>query len=608
MEDREHEPRQVRFSVLGPLSAEIDGRALSLGPLKQRLVLATLLCRPNAPVPIDVLMDSVWPENPPRTARKNLQVYVSTLRKLLCDGSGRDRIPHQAGGYVLRVAPPELDTFRFQALARSGRDDAAGGAPASAARLLRQALDLWRGEAYPGLDCSELIRSEAERLERQYLGVFEDWAEAEVLLGSAPLVAEAIGEIAERHPLRERLRAAQMTALHQVGRQAEALAVYDGLRQVLARELGLAPSAALEGLYKTILTGGRSGTRHKPRPPGADRIITTRTVLPPDIADFTGRQEQVRELLEVVGTGRGRVALAVGPVGVGKTTLVTHVAHRLRDEFPDGRFMVKLRHEDGSSRPRSAVLAELARLTGLAGRMPEDADQATAVWRSWLAERKVLLVLDDAPDEGSVRQLLPGAGAGAALVTSRAHLAGLASAQRVEVPPFSAGQAVDLLGRIIGPDRIHSDLPAAQQIVAASGLLPLGIRVSGLKLAVLRHLPLHEYATRLADPLTVLDELAVGDIALLPRLADGWQDMPEPRRTALIRLARLPVSRLFTLHEGAAALGCGTAQALRELESLIDTGAVGSPVTETTSDAALYTIPRLTHLYARRMSPAGTPC
>ncbi|MDH6579914.1 BTAD domain-containing putative transcriptional regulator [Kitasatospora sp. MAP5-34] len=589
---------RVRFSVLGPLVVEAGGRSVRLGSLKQRQVLALLLCRANSPVSVDLLTDTLWQGEPPRTARKNLQVYMSGLRKLLGDETGHDRLGHHLSGYQLQVAPDELDVVRFEALARAGRAAAARGESALAARLLGQALDLRRGQPLLGLCCSEPLQAEAERLDARYLAAYEDWAEAQLELGDVQAVTDGIGELVERHPLRERLQAARMSALHRSGRRTEALSAYDVLRQLLARELGLAPSPPLEALYRSILQDG-------PQPFRGSAPGSGRTLLPPDAADFTGHRAQVRELTEALRGGRGQVAVLVGPAGVGKTALATHVAHRLREDFPDGRLLVNLRSDDGTPRGWTSVLAELLQVTGLTGRVPELPGQAAAVWRGWLADRRVLLVLDDAPDESAVRALLPGSWAGAAIVTSRTQLAGLAPVHRVEVPPYSDEEALELLGRIIGGDRVRSDPDAARQIVAASGLLPLAVRVSGLRLAVLRHLPLAEYAARLADPGTVLDELAVGDIAVRPRLETGWRDLTEAGRRALLRLGRLPLALPFTLQDAAAALGCGLSAALRELEFLIDTGAVTSPAAEVTAHAVLYALPRLTQVYARERALAA---
>jgi hypothetical protein len=208
-------------------------------------------------------------------------------------------------------------------------------------------------------------------------------------------------------------------------------------------------------------------------------------------------------------------------------------------------------------------------------------------------------VLDDAPDEAAVRPLLPGSGRGRAIVTARTQLAGLAPAHRVQVPALCAAEALDLLGRLVGTGRVLSDRPAAERVVTACGLLPLAVRTAGLKLAVLRHLPLAEFADRLADPGALLDELAVGDVRVRPHAAEEWERLSERHRSTLRRLAGLPLRGWFTADEAAAALGVEARGTQRELELMIEAGAVLPSESEVTAHAAVYSLPYLTHLYAR---------
>ncbi|WP_431782472.1 BTAD domain-containing putative transcriptional regulator [Streptomyces chumphonensis] len=583
-------PVALRFTVLGPLTARCGGTSLSLGPLKQRLVLAMLLCSPNRAVPVSTLTEAVWEDAPPRTARKNLQVYVSTLRGILADAGAGDRLTHQAGGYHLSLGPDEVDVLRFNELARTGRSAAGQGAPAAAARLLRRALDLWQGPPLAELSGSPAVAAEAERLEARRVQAHEDWAEAELALGNAGDVADVTAELAETHPLRERLIAAQMNALYATGRQTEALAVYDGLRQRLAAELGLEPSPPLSALYRSMLSGDRG-------PVGARPQRTARCLLPADLSDFTGRRELVEELTDVLSGGWCRLAALTGPVGVGKTALAVHAAHRLARRFPDGRLLVRMRADDGTRRPARDVLAEALRCAGLPEPRPGHPEEAAARWREWLAQHRVLLVLDDAADEAAVRPLVPDAGESAVLVTARCRLAGLAGAYRLEVPPFTPGEALELLGRLIGPARVCGDPTAADTILATAGLQPLAVRAAGLKLAVLRHLPLREFAARLSAPEALLDELAAGDVDVRRRVAESWRDLSEANGALLRRLGALS-DPVFTLHQASTALRCDAEPLRRRLEALIDAGVLSVPDVEVTAHAVRYELPCLTRLYA----------
>ncbi|ARF72631.1 AfsR family transcriptional regulator [Kitasatospora albolonga] len=612
----------VYFSLLGPLTARRDGHPLPLGPRKQRLVLATLLARPNTPVPVDVLTDAVWPEDPPRTARKNLQVYVSAARTLLggAGSDGRDRVVHGCGGYRLRIDEGELDTLRFRSLARAGRAAGERGDLRTAARLLREALDLWEGPPLNDLRDSTGVAEEAERLEARCLTVYEDWAETEIELGRAAVAVDGLRDLVERHPLRERLRAAWMNSLHQSGRQAEALAVYDDYRQLLARELGLEPSPAMAALYGAMLGRGRAA-----RPSANTRNTSRRTALPAAPRDFTGRREELRDLLAVLGSADERVVIVSGPAGSGKSALALRAAHLLGDGFPDGRFHVRVRREDGTTRTPAEVLGALGRLSGApvpagqegaagpegapegagggAAAVSQDAEDA---WQEWLSQHRALIVLDDVPDEASVRGLLPRSGPSSVVLTARGQLAGLAPVHRIALASLADGEALELLGKLIGAGRLRTDPGSALRIVRACGALPLAVGVGGMRLSVLRHLPLAEYADRLGDMSAALDELVAGDVSVRLRMASGWQDLTADDRRALGRLAGAVQDGGFTLDGAMEALGCGERAAIRTVESLIDAGAVTSPTGEVTAHAALYEVPRLLCLYAREREDSRT--
>ncbi|MGW4383231.1 BTAD domain-containing putative transcriptional regulator [Kitasatospora sp. NPDC004531] len=579
----------LRFRLLGPLGAETDRGPLALGSLKQRAVLAALLGHPNALLSTGLLTEAVWEDEPPRSARKNLQVYVSGLRAAL----GAERLLHRPGGYELHVAEGELDVLRFDALVRSGREAAARREDRQAARLLGEALRLWQGPPLPELRHSAPLRAIAERLTGRYLGAVEDWAEVELRLGHAGPVAHALADLADRHPLRERLQAVHLLALHGAGRRAEALAAFAQLRRQLSRELGLSPGPELEACHRELLAD-------RPAPPPARR--PGRTVLPPDTTAFTGREEELAELTELVRAvrGAGRPVVLTGPVGVGKSALAIRAAHALREEFPDGRLFVGLRDAVGRPRDPQEVAADLARLLS-ADRPAEQAPdpvRTRARWREWLAERRVLVVLDGVADEHTAQALLPPGGPATVLVTARTPLVGLGAAHRVDLAPFPLPQALALLSLLVGAHRVDAAPDAAERIVTGCGLLPSAVRLAGYKLAALRHLPLREFADRLADPRRALDELAVGETRLRDRLDAQWHALDPDQRDTLARLARHPWTPTFDLAHACRALALDSARALDALERLIMGGVLLCPAEEVSAHAARYALPRPTHLHA----------
>ncbi|MGI5229700.1 BTAD domain-containing putative transcriptional regulator [Actinoallomurus sp. CA-142502] len=570
------------FGILGPLQVVENGRSVDLGSRKQQVVLAALLSRANSLVSFDALVEALWDEAPPQTARKNIQVYVSALRRLVSEGSG-SRISYQTGGYVFHAAPAELDSLRFEQQARSG-------APA-------EALGLWRGPALDGFQDVPLISAAAQRLERRFLVVFEDWAEAEIAAGGGSATIERLTEVAQRHPLRERLRMLQMTALCRAGRRSEALAVYDELRQALAHELGLSPSQALVGFYQSLLREPEP-TAPEPDAPARGRAPS---LLPWDPPAFTGRTAAVRRLRDALVRDGNRLTVVTGPLGAGKTALAVHLAHRLGDHFPDGRLFVRLRGEDGTPRPFEDVVSQLLPVDS-----PRSLPEARRAWQLWLAERRALVVIDDARRESEVRPLLPESGDSAVIVTARSRLAGLEAGYRLRISSFAVDEAVALLGRTIGRERVAADRHSAELIVTATGLLPLGVRLVADRLALLRHVPLREYAERMVGARALLDELTAGDVAIRARLAEAIGELPEPAHRAVPRLGMLP-EPVFTLEQAAAVLDADENTAVRVLESLLEASIITVPGVEMLAHTVRYEIPVLPYAYAREMAASANP-
>jgi DNA-binding SARP family transcriptional activator len=554
-------PGRFSFAILGPLEVRDGDRRVRLGPFKQRMVLGLLLCRANRVVPVDAFVEALWDGAPPRSARKNIQVHVSALRGLLGDGGGPHHCPP---GYLVRVGPDGLDALRMVELARSGRREVTRGDLAAAADLFGRAVRLWRGPPLPDLATSGALAAEADQMAERYLAVYEDWAETELALGRHADVVDGIEELVRGHPFRERLRHAHLLALHRCGRTTEALARFDELRQVLARELGLEPSPVLQALHRTILTGDGSP------PPAGPVTVTGRTTvtarpdtggrggsdgagLPADLADFTGREPEVGRIIDTL-TARpaGSVVALTGAVGAGKTALAVHSAHRLGGRFPGGRFLIGLRTGDGTPR--------------------DPADLAECAGRAVRPGGPSLVVLDDAAGEAQVRAVLAATGGAVALVTGRRWLGGLESAVHVRIGPMPDEDALRLLARHAGAARVAAEPDAARRLIGICRGLPLLVRIVGAKLDELRHLTLDRYARRLADSERLLDELAAGDLRLRPRLAVAVRDLVPDERAALRALAG--VAPVFTAPEAAERLGTSVARAELMIERLVEANLV----------------------------------
>ncbi len=590
------ETSQLSFRILGPLQFEAGGNHVDAGPRKQRIVLAALLCHANSRVSVDALAEALWLGAPPRTARKNIQVYMSTLRGMN-HAQLAPRISHRTGGYLLHIEPTELDSLRFEQLVRdTARIRRVESAPV-VAEVLGDALALWRGRALDGMCDVPLLAAAAERLERQFLTAFEDWAEAELETGRGQSMVERVCELAQQHPLRERLRILQMTSLWQADRRTEALAVYDELRRTLAHELGLSPSPAVEAFYRSALRGELPTIRSTAR---------TMSSLPEDPPHHTARPDISGQLTEVLTRGRHRLVVVTGPLGSGKSTLAVHAAHQLADRFPDGRFFVRMHDVEGRLRPVEQIIAEvLARdLASSAGRDPDERrrDQRRA-WQQWLAAKRALIVLDDVRREPDVLPLLPETGISTVVLTSRSRLAGLESARRFAVPPFRVPTALELLEKAIGAQRVAADPCSAERIVGATGLVPLGLRLIAERLALLHYVPLREYAARIGDPLSLLDELSAGDPTIRRRLADAVDELPPPAARAVVRLGSLP-EPAFTLAEAAAVLQVPEQEAMRILERLLEAALVTVPSAEVLAHEVKYEMAPLAFAHAREAASA----
>jgi DNA-binding SARP family transcriptional activator len=542
----------MEFGVLGPVEVWLNGRAIDAGHARQRAVLAVLLLDAGRAVAAEVLIDRVWGESPPQSARNVLYGYVARLKALVASGQDPGiSLSRRTGGYLLQAGPGQVDLTRFRRLVA----EAAEAGDDRAAAALGEAVGLWRGSALAGLD-SPWLNATRATLELERVGAVLDLNDIRLRRGEHGALAGELAAQAAAAPTDERLIGQLMLALYRCGRQADALHRYEQTRRHLAGELGTDPSPPLQALYQQILRADPAlaagpATAGRPAAPGAGiRAVGRQSSpvpreLPADVPAFTGRAAELAELDRLLvatagsdagaqvaqasadaevtgsgGSGKQQVTAAVisavaGTAGVGKTALAIHWAHLAADRFPDGQLHVNLRGYD-PARPMTAAdaLAGFLRALGVAGQdIPPDQDERSARYRSLLAGKRMLVLLDNASQAEQVRPLLPGTPGCAVVVTSRDALAGLVArdgAARLDLDLLPLEEAVALLAELIGePARADPDATAA--LARQCARLPLALRVAAERAAACPRVPLADLVAELADRQRRLDVLDAGD-------------------------------------------------------------------------------------------------
>jgi DNA-binding SARP family transcriptional activator len=577
---------QVLFRILGPVEAWTGEDWATITAAKQRSLLATLLVHPGQLVPTDVLIEEVWPSTPPASASNTISVYMHHLRKLIGDTDGRV-LATRPPGYQVVLRRGELDADQFTRLVAMGRQSLADGAPSRAVDVLTEALASWRGRPLADVPATQLIAAEVDRLEESRVEAFELRAEASLACGRHAEVIPELRRLLADQPMREKLWALLMRALYGAGRQAEALEVYDEARRRIADELGVDPGPELRQLYQQILDADSDQTLLILGSPGAGQApgaaYQPPMQLPADITDFTGRTGQVnrlRGLLTDAGADGNpaavRVALVVGAGGLGKTALAVHTAHLLASEFPDGQLYANLH---GAAQPTdpAEVLARFLRALGTEpANIPLGEEERSAHYRTRLAGKKVLIVLDDARDAAQVRPLLPGSASCAVLVTARRRLPELAGTKVLDLDVLPLDEARTLFVLVAGQERAQAEPAATDDVLAACAGLPLAIRIGGARLAARGNWTVRTLADRLADERKRLDELRAGNLAVRASFEVSFASLPgpefpdgvEPARA--FRLLGLWTGSSFSLAAAAALLGEPQDAVADALDVLVD--------------------------------------
>ncbi|MEO3860331.1 BTAD domain-containing putative transcriptional regulator [Acrocarpospora sp. B8E8] len=525
----------VEFRLLGPVEVSAAGVAVPLGGAKPQTLLAALLLEHGHIVPTARLIDIIWPDDPPETAKAAIQTYVKTLRQALARHGVADVIVTRAPGYLVQIPARSLDVDLFDQLLDQARE---ASTPQETSDLLGAALALWRGPALAGSHTS-LLAGEVVRLEQLRLTATQERMAADLALGRHGQLVAELAALVGRHPADERLRGQYMTALYRLGRQSDALASFREGRQVLVEELGVDPGPELTGLYHAILRGdpvllaSRSGEAVP---------VAVPTQLPLVPADFTGRALQTSALVAALTDPAPAIQVIAGRGGSGKSALAAHVAHQVATAFPDGQLYAELRGLSETPAEAGEVLGLFLRALGVEpAAVPAATAERAELYRRLLAGRRVLVLLDDAADERQVRPLLLGGGGCAVLVTSRNRLGGLAGVRRTDLDVLEPDEAVELLVRIVGADRVGAEEPVAREIAELCGRLPLAIRIAGAWLATRQRWPLRLLADRLTDERRRLDELAIADLEVRAGFELSYRALDTGAREALRRLGHLGV-------------------------------------------------------------------
>ncbi|GAA3081380.1 AfsR/SARP family transcriptional regulator [Streptosporangium carneum] len=616
----------LRFALLGPVQAWRDGVELDLGTPLQRSILTMLLLREGRAVTPAEMIDAVWGEDAPPRALGALRTYVSRLRAVLEPGrSPRTRpelLTSVGRGYALRLNDASFDLTLFEQGVQEAEAARRTGDGHGAAESLRASLALWGGEPLAGA-VGPYAEHQRGRLVERRMSVLETLMDLDLELGRhADVVSELVALTAD-HPLRERLHAQLMLAYYRCGRQADALAVFAETRTALVDELGIEPGPGLTALHQRILNGdpgltaATAATASPPRVPAAAQEqageaeaaegeipeLPRPAQLPAAVNDFTGRRQiiaRLRTLLSAhAGTDGVPVAAISGIGGVGKTALAVHLAHTMQDLFPDGQLYADLRgYGDEPTAPESVLAAFLRGLGLPPDIIPDGLAERSALFRSLLADRRMLVLLDNARDAAQVGHLLPGSAGCAAIVTSRHKLADLASARLVDLDVMEPDEALSLFGTVAGAERVAAERAAAMDVVAACGFLPLAVRIVAARLAARPSWTVASLVPRLADERRRLDEMRVGNLAVEATFALGYGQLA-PAQARAFRLLSLPDGPDISTGAAAALLALNPMDTEDILESLVDASLLEAPA------PGRYRFHDLLRLFARRTAERG---
>ncbi|MGH4030314.1 BTAD domain-containing putative transcriptional regulator [Actinomycetota bacterium Odt1-20B] len=582
---------RLRFCILGPLQATIGDRAISVGGARQRAILALLLLGRGRVVSVDTLVDTVWNGSPPATARTQVAICIAALRKTFkAEGAEGDTIVTAHPGYRLDSGSCGLDLADFDDLVAQADDAVRKRQLPEAADAYARALRLWTGPVLAGVSGRQ-VEDEAARLEEVRLNTYDDATAVQLELGAHQEIIPELAGVVRDQPLRERTRGHLMLARYRSGRRAEAMETFREARRHFIEELGLEPGPDLRALHDAILNddpaiGAPPDLRTPegpapPTPPAPEPVPTVvPSELPPDTPGFTGRGAELAALDSLVeaereGAPASTVGLVTGVAGVGKTGLVVRWAHSVCEHFPDGRLFADLRGYEDDPEPTDPgdVLSRFLRSLGVpSDQIPAETDARVALYRSMLAGRRTLVVLDNVRSLAQARPLLPGGDQCCVVVTSREQQEELVvwpPQARVNLGLLPEEDSRALLATIVGEPRVAVATADATALVGLCDRLPLALRIVAARLASKPHWTLRQMVRRLSDERRRLDELSQGESKVRAGLELSYRYLP-PDAARLYRLLGLLTVPNFAAWTAAAVLDTDVADAERLIEDLVD--------------------------------------
>ncbi|MEV6169354.1 BTAD domain-containing putative transcriptional regulator [Streptomyces sp. NPDC051954] len=574
-----------------------DGAALDLGPVRRQAVLAALALRPGLLVSHEQLLDGVWGADPPKTGRSVLPSYVYALRQTLdAHGTGPadSVIRGERGGYRLTSDAVQLDVTDLAEQVDRARRAKAAGDPGTALDRFSGALALFRGEPLAGLP-GPFADVERQRLAQRLRTVQVERLECLVLLGRCTDALDDLAALSLSSPYDESVTALRMRALYGSERQAEALTVYQGVRERLREELGVDPGPELRRVHEAVLR--RDDARLIGRVPRPRRTVNE---LPGDAGHLAGRTAELAQLIAPSAPGSVSIVTVDGTAGVGKTALVVRAARELSAQYPDGCLFMDLRAHSTRRRqtPEQALQRLLRSLGAVTGELPSDLDELTAVWRATTSPLRLLLVLDDALDADQIRPLVPAGAGSRVLVAGRRRLAELDTDRRITLEPLASGDAVSLLTHLIGTERASREPEATERLVGLCDGLPLALRIAGSRLQNRGSWTVGHLVGRMAgDERQRLGELSIGDRSVEATFQVSYDQLTPEQQRGYRALGLAPTVE-FDVLAPATMLGRPSYDTERVLESLVDASLVQEP------RPGRYRLHDLVRVHARRVAEA----